>query len=123
MERNTDEARTLGRKKTFLGGSFRPNGTGAILDSNCQGGVALRTGVGTFTVTFSDKVGRVLGRVPAFQGASDRRIQAVVDSYDLTTKVMTITLWNFNTNAAVDETASAQRVISYLVEVDDAMDL
>lgn len=123
MERNTDELRTLGRKKTLLGGDFRPNGTSAILDATVQGGTAARTGVGTFVVTFSDKFGDVLGASAHFQGASDRRIVAVIDSIDLAAKTMTITLWNFATNAAVDETASAQRVVRFFVEVDDVANL
>lgn len=123
MERNVDQLNTLGRKKTFLGGSFRPNGTGAPLDASVQGGTVARTGVGTYVVTFSDKVGAALARDASLQGASDRRIRAVVDSLDLSTKQMTISLFNYATNAVVEESASAQRVVSFYVEVDDATSL
>jgi hypothetical protein len=123
MERNKDGLDTLGRKKALLGGCFRPNGTGAVLDASVQGGTVARTGVGTFVVTYSDKVGNILAGGAHFQGASSRRIIAVVDSIDLTAKTMTISLYNVNTDAVVEESASAQRVVRFWVETDDAVSL
>lgn len=122
MERNTDELRTLGRKKVFLSGCFRPNGTGDPLDASVQGGSVARTGVGTFEVTYQDTFGALLGGDAALQGGSAGDIRARLISWTQATKKVVIQLYDINADVAVDEADDAQRVVRFYLVVDDKLD-
>lgn len=118
-ERNFDFCETLGRKKRYLACSFRPNGTGAVLDAKFPGGTVARTNTGEFTLTLADKYAAPLDLHASIVGASALAIQADVAAYDPVASTVVVKIHTAGT--AADENAASNRYVTVGMLFDDSL--
>lgn len=122
-ERNFDAKETLGRKVREISGSFVPNGSSAIdnTQNTGKGFTVAYTSTGVYTVTFSDKYGKRRAAVANLEQAT--RTQTVeVASVDAPAGTMVIHGFAVGSTTLADITAAAGTRVSFTVTFDDALE-
>lgn len=113
--RNLAPVRSLNRETVRIEGSFAPNGTSAVSASSRQGlgWSVVRSGVGVFTVTFTDKFASVIKASANLQLAASADSAAQVGTIDLSAKTMVIRVITAGSDA--DIAADANNRINFEV--------
>lgn len=121
--RNTDFMQTLGRNKVTVCGSFKPNGSSAIDNSlnTGKGFTVAYTNTGRYTVTFSDKYGKIMSAHASLIQAT--RSQTVeVESIDPQAGTMVIHASAHGAWSLADVTAATGTKIHFTAHFDDALE-
>jgi hypothetical protein len=120
-ERNFDFLETLGRKKRVVTGSFVPNGSSALDQTVVKGTgfTVLYTTTGVYTVTFTDKYGKVLYCAARLQQAT-RTQEVEVGSCDPSSAgTMVIHGFAKGGTSLADITAAGGTIVSFVAVMDD----
>lgn len=118
--RNYAPIRALNRSTVRISGSFAPAGTGAVTSTKGKGFSVARSGVGTFTVTFTDKYNDLLSATATVQLAAAADTQAQVGAYSASAK--TLVIRTLTAGAAADISANADNRVHFdLVFVNTAL--
>src|SRR5688572_11206516 len=123
-ERNFDTKEVLGRKVREISGAFKPNGAGAIDNTlnKGQGFTAAYTTTGTYTVTLTDKYGKVRSCLAKLVQAT--RTQTVeVKSAVATTGLIVIEGFAVGSTVVADITAATETYIHFTVTLEDQANL
>lgn len=113
--RNYAPLRSLNREEVVISGSFAPNGSSAVAATSCSGlgwSVA-RSGVGVFTVTFSDKFASYISATATLQLAASANSQVQVGTVDLAAKTMVLRTITAGSDA--DIAANANNRINFVI--------
>lgn len=88
--RRFDNLQTLGMKRVQLTGSFRPNGTGSVLDVTGLGFTVARTSTGLYTVTFADIYHSFVGAIAGMRVATNTPTLVQGGDWDSTARTLQI---------------------------------
>lgn len=97
----------------IIAGSFAPAGTGAVTAPKGKGFTVARTGVGTFTVTLSDKWVSCLYAGAHVQLAASADTVAQVAAIDLTAK--TVVIRTLTAGSDADIAADANNRVNFVL--------
>jgi hypothetical protein len=123
-ERNFDFLETLGRKRRLIAGSFVPNGSSAIDNTQNMGSgfTVAYTSTGLYTITFKDKYSKRLFADASLEQAT-RSQDVEVNAVDAPNGTMTVNGYARGGTTLADITAAGGTRINFVVVFDDSLHL